>query len=130
MIRPQYHFRQGPDGLRAWNVARLIREARELPVTRVPLSEITEFDEAYWGKEALAVRDIADHAKLIASVDLSFPIILCADGRVMDGMHRVARAYAEGMTDIPAYRFRMTPKPDFVGVEPDDLSYDPVDFLI
>lgn len=34
--------------------------------------------------------------RLIHDVDLSFPIILGPDGRVMDGMHRIARAVMEG----------------------------------
>jgi hypothetical protein len=32
----------------------------------------------------------------LEEVDLSYPIILGPDGRVMDGMHRVARAILEG----------------------------------
>jgi len=35
-------------------------------------------------------RAVADHARLLAEADLRFPILLCANGRVMDGRHRVA----------------------------------------
>lgn len=52
-------------------------------------------DTVYWFDAQLetpTVRRIVEHVRLIMDVDLSFPIILGADGRVMDGMHRIARA--------------------------------------
>lgn len=51
-------------------------------------------------------------------------MILGADGRVMDGMHRIARALLEGRTTVPAVRFPVHPEPDHRGVHPDDLPYD------
>ena len=56
--------------------------------------------------------------------DLRYPIILSADGRVMDGMHRVAKAYLEGRETIQAVQFEVDPRPDYIGVEADDLPYD------
>ncbi|SMF34792.1 hypothetical protein SAMN06296036_110163 [Pseudobacteriovorax antillogorgiicola] len=41
----------------------------------------------------------------------------------MDGMHRVARAYLEGLKSINAVRFTKYIEPHFVGVEPHDLPY-------
>jgi hypothetical protein len=55
--------------------------------------------------------------------DLAFPIILAADGRVMDGMHRVSRALRLGLSDIEAVQFREDPPPDHVGRGPADLPY-------
>ncbi|MFP8875159.1 MAG: hypothetical protein VCB42_11695, partial [Myxococcota bacterium] len=63
------------------------------------------------------------HMKLIQEVDPSFPIILAADGRVMDGMHRVARAVLEGRDEIEAVQFERTPEPDYVDCNPTDLPY-------
>jgi hypothetical protein len=57
-------------------------------------------------------------------VDPSFPIILGFDGRVMDGMHRVARAMLEGRTTIPAVQFVTHPAPDYLNCRPGDLPYD------
>ena len=62
--------------------------------------------------------------QLIDEVDLSYPIILDRDGRVMDGMHRICRAVREGKDTIPAVRFAASPEPDFVGCDPDELPYD------
>ncbi|ENW08290.1 hypothetical protein F934_00465 [Acinetobacter beijerinckii ANC 3835] len=56
--------------------------------------------------------------------DLSYPIILCAQGRVMDGMHRVAKASLLKQTEILAVHFEQTPEPDFINVSEDDLNYD------
>ena len=130
MIRPQYHFRPGPHGLRAWNVARLIRLAEELPVNDVALSEISEIDEFYWGNDPMKVRQVAEHAKLVVEADLALPILLCAEGRVMDGMHRIAKAWMVGRDAVPARRFELTPQPDFEDAEPERLGYDPADFVI
>lgn len=124
-MRKQYHFRPSPRGLLAWDVDRLVALAAGLPAQQVPLREIRELDEPYWfGDERPTCRAVADHARLMAEADLAYPIILCADGRVMDGMHRVARAYVEGREAVTAVRFARTPAPDYVGVDPDALPYD------
>lgn len=129
-MRKQYHFRPSERGLLAWDVDRLVEQSECLPHEDVPLSEIRELDEPYWyglGDDQPTCRDVADHARLMAEADLRYPIILCADGRVMDGMHRVAKAYAEGRASVPAVRFVVTPEPDYVGVDPNALPYDAVE---
>ena len=55
---------------------------------------------------------------------LELPIILSSDGRVMDGMHRVAKAALLGHETIPAVQFTSDPEPDFVDVQPEDLPYE------
>jgi hypothetical protein len=64
-----------------------------------------------------------EHLSLIEQADLAFPIILSSDGRVMDGMHRVAKALMRGDQVIEAVRFARDPAPDYVGVSPDELPY-------
>lgn len=124
-LRMQYHFRPGPDGLRAWNVHRLIALAEPLPVDAVPLSAIRELDEDYWSFDGvpLTCRQIAEHMQLISEADLRFPILLSSDGRVMDGMHRVAKALIEKRQGLPAKRFVHDPEPDHVGKRPEELPY-------
>jgi hypothetical protein len=126
-MRTQYHFRQSPQGLRAWNVHRLVAISSAIPRERVPLSAIRELDEPYWDGDptkSITCREITDHARLIRDCDLSFPVILSSDGRVMDGMHRICKALLEGLSDIEAARFLRDPEPDYIGVDPDDLPYD------
>ena len=126
-MRKQYHFRPSTRGLYAWDVHRLIELTRDRPRFRVPLDAIRELDEPYWfsgGAQAATCRAIVEHARAISEVDLAYPIILSSDGRVMDGMHRVARALLIGATSIEAVQFEHDPEPDYVDVSPEQLPYD------
>jgi hypothetical protein len=127
MIRAQYYFRQSDQGLLAWDIRRLVELARDFPVEQVQLADIAELDETHWYEhegDTPTCRSLLDHMRLIDEVDLSYPIILDRDGRVMDGMHRVCRAVRDGKKEVPAVRFSSNPEPDFVGCEPDELPYD------
>ena len=124
-VRPQYHFRESSKGLQAWDVRRLIEKSSDLPVLSIPIQQIQELEEPYWGGGVtrLTVRDVADHAKLIEKCDLSFPVILCSEGRLMDGMHRVCKAYLLDHKNIEAVKFPYYIPPDYIGVQPDQLPY-------
>jgi hypothetical protein len=61
--------------------------------------------------------------KLATEANLQFPLLLWADERLMDGMHRVAKAHVEQRATISASRFIVTPRPDHVDVNLSDLSY-------
>ncbi len=126
-MRKQYHFRPSPNGFYAWDVDRLVALTRRFPVSDFPLNLIRELDETYWyqGPDAQpTVRSIVDHFRLVNEADLSYPIILSANGGVMDGMHRVAKALLLGHATIRAVRFAADPAPDFVDVREDELPYD------
>jgi hypothetical protein len=82
----------------------------------VPLTKIACLDEALWfsriyGVEATC-RRVAAHARRIYDAQLDVPVILSASGRVMDGMHRVAKAWILGRKKIPAVKFLHDPEPD------------------
>lgn len=127
MIRTQYYFRHSKQGLLAWDIRRLVELARDFPVEEIQLADIAELDEAHWYEhegDSPTCRSFLQHMQLIDEVDLSYPIILDRDGRVMDGMHRVCRAVREGIDSIPAVRFAANPEPDFVGCDPNELPYD------
>lgn len=125
-MRAQYYFRESPHGLCAWDVNRLVELSRTFPRERVPLSTIIELEEPYWANDntrQLTCREIVGHTRLMLDCDLSFPIILSSDGRVMDGMHRVCKALLNGLSEIDAVRFVQDPAPDYIDVHPDDLPY-------
>ena len=123
-MRKQYNFWPGPVGLDAWDVDRLIELSRDLPVRHIEVSSISELDAAHWSPtQALTVRQITEHFRLVREVDPSYPIILAADGRVMDGMHRVIRALLDGRTTIAAVQFEIQPEPDFRNCVPEELPY-------
>ncbi len=92
----------------------------------MPLTAIAELDEDWWYEHKGTVptpRSIAAHLELVRATDLAYPIILCAEGRLMDGMHRVVKALSQGETHILAVRFTMTPEPDYINKSLDDLPY-------
>ena len=123
-MRKQYFFRKSERGILAWDVDRLVELSRDLPPRRIPISELRELDEAWvGGDETPTWRAMVEHMRLIAEADLAYPIILAADGEVMDGRHRIAKADLEGRSDILAVQFPADPEPDYVGKEPDDLPY-------
>lgn len=125
-IRPQYHFRRVGAHVHIWNVIALLKAAQHLPVLQVPLSDISEIDEPYWyelGDNQPTCRSVMEHARQIEAADLKWPILLCADGRVMDGMHRVLKAVMLGHSHIAARQLTTTPPPDHVDVSANDLPY-------
>jgi len=129
-MRKQYHFRQSDRGLLAWDVDRLVALSAGLPRINVPLTEIRELDESFWFSgpgDIPTCRKVVAHAQLMREADLSFPIILSADGRVMDGMHRVCRAAMDNLKTITAVRFARDPEPHHIGINPNDLPYDAPD---
>ncbi|HTK75684.1 MAG TPA: methyltransferase domain-containing protein [Gemmataceae bacterium] len=116
----------GPiDGsLYVWNVERLWELAGKLPVRTVPVNSIRCLDEVHWfgglngfggltGTEPTC-RRVADHAKRIYAAQFDRPIILSATGHVMDGMHRLAKAWVLGLPEIQAVQFAQDPEPDEV----------------
>ncbi len=106
----------GPNGeTLIYDVDRLWRLSADLPVVSIPLAQVeSELDYPYqWFKTAKpSPRAVAVHARRIYEADLSFPIILSARGLVMDGIHRIARAWLEGRTEINAVQFATDPQPD------------------
>jgi hypothetical protein len=124
-VRKQYNFRPSGNGLDAWDVDSLIAASSSLPVREVPLDSIADVDTDFWFKfgPVPTVRRIIDHVRLIQEVDLSHPIILGSDGRVMDGMHRISRAILDGQSTIKAVQFLDEPEPDYRDCSPEDLPY-------
>jgi hypothetical protein len=124
LMRKQYYFRESPRGLLAWDIDRLVTLTQNFPRRQVPLASIRELDQPAFGEgEPLTWRSLLEHMQLIDAAELSFPIILAADGLVMDGRHRVAKAVREGRQTIDAVQFPKDPEPDYVGRRPEDLPY-------
>lgn len=94
-------------GRHHWNVARLIELSRELPVMEVPLNHLCV--NYYYDK--LTLRDFVMHMKAINEADLSYPIILDEDGKLMDGRHRIMKAMLLEHSAIKAVRFDKNPYP-------------------
>lgn len=123
-MRKQYHFRQVGEDIYIWDVHCLVALSAKLNVKETLITDIQELNEAYWFPDTHpTTQQIIEHMQLVNAADLSYPIILCAEGRVMDGMHRIAKAILGHHTHIKAVQFEHTPKPDFINVDADDLDY-------
>ncbi len=124
-MRKQYHFRPSKNGFFAWDVDALIMSSVDVPAKFIALSSIKEIDENYWFSHGTVpnAKAIIEHFQLMEQAELSYPIILCSNGRLMDGMHRVLKSLKEGRDKILAKQFDETPAPSFIDVYPDDLPY-------
>ncbi len=124
-MRKQYHFRPSKNGSYAWDVGRLITLVKSIQTKNVSLSLIAELNESFWFNHGYVptCKVVAEHAKLIYEVDLAYPIILCPSGKVMDGMHRVCKAYISGKEFVKAKQFLKMPEPDYIDIQPNELVY-------
>jgi len=105
--------------MRFWRMHQLWELAKGLPVRKVRLSELDGFDEVRWfgGPRNIlpTCRAIAEHARDICACDFSHPIILSPTGEVLDGWHRICKAFVEGIEELdavqlltlPPYRWRV-----------------------
>lgn len=115
MSEPEKHSRTVTGGRGYWWTKRLWTEAADLPVRTVAIDSISEFETDCWfdGMEATC-RAVAEHARRIQAADLAYPIILSAQGHLMDGGHRIAKAYLLGRRTVSARQFLTDPEPDWV----------------
>lgn len=113
---PQKHSRLIAGGRAVWHTERLWDLARGLPIRMVAIADIPELDQDCWFGTAHVptCRAVAEHAQRIWEADLDYPIILSANGGLMDGGHRLAKALLQGRTEIRAVQFATDPEPDEV----------------
>lgn len=125
-MRQQYHIREVDGHTLIWDVHKLVKNAQDLPIKQILLVDIKELNEPYWFKhsDVVTANDFIHHARLVDEASLDFPIILCAEGRLMDGMHRVVKAVLLGYGSISAVQFSEKIQPDYVDVDLDSLPYD------
>ena len=94
-------------GTHEWSVARLITLSKDLPIMNIPLNHLS----VYSRYDKLTLRELVGHVKAVLDADVYYPIILDADGDIMDGRHRVMKAILEGHNTIRAVRFDVMPPP-------------------
>lgn len=91
-----------------WSVAKLIDDARDLPVFDVPLAAL-DLSGVIW--DGSDMYTLAFHVQKCMAADLEFPILLDWRGSIADGRHRVLKAIAEGRATIKAKRMTWKPAP-------------------
>jgi len=110
-VRVDENTYEESDG-RVWVVTNLIAKAKGLVPFDLPLAAIYA-GVNIWTPVGSAL-GIAHHMRRALDVDTSCPIILCAEGFIMDGWHRVLRALIDGKATIKAVRFEETPPYDYM----------------
>src|SRR5258708_4701651 len=89
-----------------WRMEQLWELAAGLPVKKVRTKDLAGIDDVRWfggpRKILPTCRAVAEHARDIFEADLSYPIILSATGDVLDGMHRLCKAFVQGIEEIDA----------------------------
>ncbi|MEN9579506.1 MAG: hypothetical protein RJA70_2515 [Pseudomonadota bacterium] len=100
---------------RIWNVERLWKLAHALEPELVEVESLSGIDENIWfTHQEPTLREVVVHAKKIRDADMSYPIILDADGSIMDGAHRLANALLRGIGHVQVVRFKVQPDPDVI----------------
>jgi hypothetical protein len=100
---------------KVWTVTNLIARAKDLEPFDLPLAAIYTGVNV-WTATGSAY-GIAFHVRRAMDVDTSYPVILCEEGFIMDGWHRVLRALIDGKPTIKAVRFSKTPPHDYLQSE-------------
>lgn len=106
-----------PDGMTPyWRMTTIWAAAEGKPAVPVAIESLQVLDEVLWfgGPKNVepTVRRVAERARDILDADLSFPIIMTKSGEVLDGAHRIAKAYLRGQQILPAVILDDWPRPD------------------
>jgi ribonuclease HI len=93
---------------------RLHEAAKNLPVKRLPLSYFDSLidTDCWFNGKTPTMRSIADHARRIYEADRTRPVILAADGKLMDGSYQIAQAYLTNRREVDVVQFETDPEPD------------------
>ena len=102
--RQFYHYK----GQR-WRVKDLYEASKHLSVEWVPVESLAE--KPWKAFEQKSRMDVARHIKLVLGANLDFPILLSSNGRIMDGNHRIVKAYLLGNERIAVKQFKTDPPP-------------------
>ncbi|SDX46189.1 hypothetical protein [Paenibacillus sp. CF384] len=96
------------DGKRhIWDVEKLWALSKSLPVQPIQIDSIMELDQDCWftgsrNTPIPTIRNVALHCQRIINANMEYPILLCSDGHLIDGGHRIAKALIDNKSEINA----------------------------
>jgi hypothetical protein len=95
------------DGELTWEVDTLINLVNGKESISVSVDSLPEFSPKSWINHparfsSITVGWIMEHSQRILDADLYYPIILTPDGKIADGIHRLAKARWLGLSHINA----------------------------
>jgi hypothetical protein len=88
----------------------------DLPARQVSIAQVREFEQYCWfgPEQDPTCHAVAIHALRISEADLAYPIILSAEGGLMDGGHRVRKACMLGHAEVAAVQFAQDSAPEYI----------------
>lgn len=92
------------DSEKTYDIDKLIKLSETLPIEQFDLSSISLDDVKFITWKLNNVRDVVVHYKRIRDADLSRPILIRAEGTIVDGYHRIIKGIAEGRKWLPGRR--------------------------
>lgn len=92
-----------------YSVARLVDDAKDLPVFEVPIAALS-LSDVIWTDQS--IYELAFHVQKCMKADLDCPILLDWNGDIADGRHRLIAAIAKGRRTLKAKRFTWKLEPD------------------
>ena len=105
---PLQDYYRDRDG-NCYSVARLLDDARGLPVFEAPLASL-DLSDKIWDDANMYL--LAFHVKKCVDADLTHPILIDWNGAIADGRHRIIKAVMSGKRTIKARRMTWKPEPD------------------
>ena len=100
-----------------WQVDKLIVASSKLPVQEMELSQLLPriANGSWYGPaQKPTIGSIIEHIQRAIEADLTYPIILAADGKIMDGSHRLIGASIKGINKVAVVQFQTDPAPDYI----------------
>lgn len=97
------------DGDKFWSEEYLWKHAKDLEVKNIEVESLLDLGIKWTIK---TIFDVCIHIAKVEKADLKWPIIFNAQGQLMDGYHRVCKAYRQGHRTIPCVRFTEDPPPE------------------
>ena len=96
-------------GGKHWKVSTLLEAAKGLEEFELPLAGI-DMSGKPWNMSGFIW--ILYHIQRVQKANLKYPIILCPEGQIIDGWHRIAKAVLQGKETIKAVKLRVMPEVD------------------
>jgi hypothetical protein len=109
----KYHY------ARQWNLKDIWHLSKDLPVSKIPVSELwdTRYSKVFcWQLNAEEITNdfFLHHLERVLDADLSYPIILSEDNYILDGVHRLMKCKHLSIEHINYVKFQTDPKPNKV----------------
>lgn len=95
-----------------WSVETLIAAARGLPIQCRPITDFNLTELYFFASyDDANVQSFVEHMARVESADIDIPVILGADGVILDGLHRLAKASKSGVTEVAVVQLPVDPEP-------------------